>query len=333
MLVGTRTASRVTVVSVVLGTSSYGARDTDSLTSSSGAPRSTGASGRSCAGRRSRRSRSSSTAAARRSRSCRRQRQPDRADDANITMDDRAVPKEVAGPIRARPALRLPRGVRRRQADRGGADRVVQPPSGRRLPRNAPRTGSPGRSRSLACRAHPGRYGAGWRGGPARPPRREPPRLGAGGRMILTVTLNTAIDKTLAVPNFRLGRRHRAVEQTTMPGGKGVNVARVLKTLGRARDRDRARRRRDRHAPGRPAHAVLRAVRLRPDPRGVANEHGGDRPDDGRADRDQRARAERVRAGGRAVRRQAALPGAAAPRCACSRARSRATWTSASTPA
>ena len=26
--------------------------------------------------------------------------------------------------------------------------------------------------------------------------------------MILTVTLNTAIDKTLAVPNFRLGRRH-----------------------------------------------------------------------------------------------------------------------------
>jgi 1-phosphofructokinase/tagatose 6-phosphate kinase len=50
--------------------------------------------------------------------------------------------------------------------------------------------------------------------------------------MILTVTLNTAIDKTLAVPSFRLGRRHRTVEQTTMPGGKGVNVARVLKTLG-----------------------------------------------------------------------------------------------------
>lgn len=50
--------------------------------------------------------------------------------------------------------------------------------------------------------------------------------------MILTVTLNTAVDKTLAVPNFRLGRRHRTVEQTTMPGGKGVNVARLLKTLG-----------------------------------------------------------------------------------------------------
>ncbi|MBD0281093.1 MAG: 1-phosphofructokinase family hexose kinase [Thermoleophilaceae bacterium] len=50
--------------------------------------------------------------------------------------------------------------------------------------------------------------------------------------MIITVTLNAAIDKTLAVPNFRLGRRHRAVEQTTMAGGKGVNVARALRALG-----------------------------------------------------------------------------------------------------
>jgi 1-phosphofructokinase/tagatose 6-phosphate kinase len=50
--------------------------------------------------------------------------------------------------------------------------------------------------------------------------------------MIITVTLNAAIDKTLAVPNFRLGRRHRAVEQTSMAGGKGVNVARSLKALG-----------------------------------------------------------------------------------------------------
>jgi 1-phosphofructokinase/tagatose 6-phosphate kinase len=50
--------------------------------------------------------------------------------------------------------------------------------------------------------------------------------------VIITVTLNAAIDKSLSVPNFRLGRRHRTVEQTTMPGGKGVNVARTLKTLG-----------------------------------------------------------------------------------------------------
>jgi len=50
--------------------------------------------------------------------------------------------------------------------------------------------------------------------------------------MIITVTLNAAIDKSLAVPNFRLGRRHRTVEQRTMAGGKGVNIARTLKTLG-----------------------------------------------------------------------------------------------------
>ena len=51
--------------------------------------------------------------------------------------------------------------------------------------------------------------------------------------MIITVTLNTAIDKTLEVPNFRIGRRHRSVAQATMPGGKGVNVARAIKLLGR----------------------------------------------------------------------------------------------------
>lgn len=51
--------------------------------------------------------------------------------------------------------------------------------------------------------------------------------------MILTVTLNAAIDRTVAVPNFRLGRRHRAVESRTVAGGKGVNVARALKLLDR----------------------------------------------------------------------------------------------------
>jgi 1-phosphofructokinase family hexose kinase len=51
--------------------------------------------------------------------------------------------------------------------------------------------------------------------------------------VILTVTLNAAIDRTVAVPNFRLGRRHRAVEARTVSGGKGVNVARALKLLGR----------------------------------------------------------------------------------------------------
>jgi 1-phosphofructokinase family hexose kinase len=51
--------------------------------------------------------------------------------------------------------------------------------------------------------------------------------------VILTVTLNAAVDRTVAVPNFRLGQRHRAVDARTMAGGKGVNVARALKLLGR----------------------------------------------------------------------------------------------------
>jgi 1-phosphofructokinase/tagatose 6-phosphate kinase len=50
--------------------------------------------------------------------------------------------------------------------------------------------------------------------------------------MIVTVTLNAAVDRTLTVPNFQLGQRHRASEALTLAGGKGVNVARALKTLG-----------------------------------------------------------------------------------------------------
>jgi 1-phosphofructokinase family hexose kinase len=50
--------------------------------------------------------------------------------------------------------------------------------------------------------------------------------------MIITVTANAAVDKTLTVPNFQTGFRHRASESLTLPGGKGVNVARAVKALG-----------------------------------------------------------------------------------------------------
>mgnify|MGYP006272127297 CR=1 FL=1 len=50
--------------------------------------------------------------------------------------------------------------------------------------------------------------------------------------MIVTVTLNAAIDRTLTVPNFRGGHRHRASGGLTLAGGKGRIVARALKTLG-----------------------------------------------------------------------------------------------------
>jgi sugar/nucleoside kinase (ribokinase family) len=49
--------------------------------------------------------------------------------------------------------------------------------------------------------------------------------------VIVTVTLNAAVDRTLTVPNFQFGHRHRASSSLTSAGGKGVNVARALKGL------------------------------------------------------------------------------------------------------
>ena len=47
--------------------------------------------------------------------------------------------------------------------------------------------------------------------------------------MIVTVTLNAAVDRTLTVPNFQPGHSHRASASLTSAGGKGINVARALK--------------------------------------------------------------------------------------------------------
>lgn len=50
--------------------------------------------------------------------------------------------------------------------------------------------------------------------------------------MILTITLNIALDRTVAVPRIALGNRHRAIDSRVSAGGKGINVARALKSLG-----------------------------------------------------------------------------------------------------
>jgi tagatose 6-phosphate kinase len=50
--------------------------------------------------------------------------------------------------------------------------------------------------------------------------------------VILTVTLNTALDITYRVRSLRPHASHRVSEVTERPGGKGVNVARVLAALG-----------------------------------------------------------------------------------------------------
>ena len=49
--------------------------------------------------------------------------------------------------------------------------------------------------------------------------------------MIVTVTTNAALDRTLTVPVFQIGFRHRSSEVLVLAGGKGINVARTLKIL------------------------------------------------------------------------------------------------------
>jgi 1-phosphofructokinase/tagatose 6-phosphate kinase len=49
--------------------------------------------------------------------------------------------------------------------------------------------------------------------------------------VIVTVTVNAALDRTLTVPVFQIGYRHRSSSVLTLAGGKGINVARALKLL------------------------------------------------------------------------------------------------------
>ena len=50
--------------------------------------------------------------------------------------------------------------------------------------------------------------------------------------MILTVTLNAALDVTYEVRRLTPGAVHRVGAPAARAGGKGVNVARVLHALG-----------------------------------------------------------------------------------------------------
>ncbi len=49
--------------------------------------------------------------------------------------------------------------------------------------------------------------------------------------VILTVTLNPSVDKVLEVPGLALATLNRAKDTTTQPGGKGVNIAFMLRAL------------------------------------------------------------------------------------------------------
>ena len=50
--------------------------------------------------------------------------------------------------------------------------------------------------------------------------------------MIYTITFNPALDYVIKTQDFQVGKINRSEKEHILPGGKGINVSIILKTLG-----------------------------------------------------------------------------------------------------
>ena len=138
----------------------------------------------------------------------------------------------TTGPGRPCPTARPPRSSRRCASGEPVTETVDGPARDRRAGRRGRRSSAASRcARASACWAARDLVAAESAGEPSVWDRVRAGRRGARA-VIVTVTLNAALDRTVRVPNFQLGGRHRADSSLRLPGGKGVNVARALKALG-----------------------------------------------------------------------------------------------------
>ena len=148
------------------------------------------------------------------------------------------------------------RARRRRRPRARGQDRPAARAARRRRAggRRCPvRSGRAARRDPRLRRAAPARARAARRRANGRAPGRARPRRvlrAANGAhiwglaaMIVTVTLNAALDRTLTVPNFQRGQRHRASQALDARGRQGDQRRPRAEAARRAGGRDRSRRR------------------------------------------------------------------------------------------